>query len=130
MPQSSTIFDGICKCIEFAEYREQFTSHTKKTAQIGPGKICLATFSGKRLFFRFSTVCRRAIYNVPVERFLLVSFAVDICRCCRTVLGPLGCGIEAFTFFRSLKTFRLTFQRMRNKCKIINVQRNNKAFSA
>ena len=35
----------------------------------------------------------------------------------------------ALTFFRSLKTFRLTFLRMRNKCKIINVQRNNKAFS-
>jgi hypothetical protein len=35
----------------------------------------------------------------------------------------------ALTFFQSLKTFRLTFLRMRNKCKIINVQRNNKAFS-
>ena len=36
----------------------------------------------------------------------------------------------ALTFFRSLKMFRLTFLRMRNKCKLINVQRNNKAFSA
>ena len=35
----------------------------------------------------------------------------------------------ALTFFRSLKTFRLTFLRMRNKCKITNVQRNKKAFS-
>jgi len=35
----------------------------------------------------------------------------------------------ALTFFRALKTFRLTFLRMRNKCKITNVQRNNKAFS-
>ena len=32
-------------------------------------------------------------------------------------------------FFRTLKTFRLTFLRMRNKCKITNIQRNNKAFS-
>ena len=37
--------------------------------------------------------------------------------------------IVALTFFRSLKTFRLTFLRMRNKCKIINVQRNDKGFS-
>ena len=35
----------------------------------------------------------------------------------------------ALTFFRALKTFRLTFLRMRNKCNITNVQRNNKAFS-
>ena len=35
----------------------------------------------------------------------------------------------ALTFFRSLKTFRLTCLRMRNKCKIINVQRNKKSFS-
>ena len=38
-------------------------------------------------------------------------------------------GGVALTLFRSLKTFRLTFLRMRDKCKIINVQRNNKAFS-
>ena len=38
-------------------------------------------------------------------------------------------GGVALTFFRSLQTFRLTFLRMRNKCKITNVQRNNKAFS-
>ena len=31
----------------------------------------------------------------------------------------------ALTFLRSLNTFRLTFLRMRNKCKIINVQRND-----
>ena len=36
------------------------------------------------------------------------------------------CDVVALTFFRSLKTFRLTFLRMRNKCKIINVQRNDK----
>ena len=36
----------------------------------------------------------------------------------------------ALEFSRSLKTFRLTFLRMLNKCKIISVQRNNKAFSA
>ena len=35
----------------------------------------------------------------------------------------------ALKCFRSVNTFRLTFMRMRNKCKIINVQRNNKAFS-
>ena len=34
----------------------------------------------------------------------------------------------ALTFFRSSKTFRLTFLRMRDICKIINVQRNVKAF--
>ena len=34
----------------------------------------------------------------------------------------------ALTFFRSLKTFRLTFLRMRNKCKIINIQRKIKHF--
>ena len=34
----------------------------------------------------------------------------------------------ALTVFRSLKTSRLTFLRMRNKCKIIYVQPNNKAF--
>ena len=32
--------------------------------------------------------------------------------------------------FPVVKTFRLTFLRMRNKCKIISIQRNNKAFSA
>ena len=37
--------------------------------------------------------------------------------------------VVALKYFRSLKTFRLTFLRMRNKCKIIDVQRNNKAFS-
>ena len=35
----------------------------------------------------------------------------------------------SLTFFRALKTFRLTFLRKPNKCKITNVQRNNKAFS-
>ena len=30
--------------------------------------------------------------------------------------------------FQSLKTFRLTFLRMRDKCKILNVLRNDKAF--
>ena len=39
------------------------------------------------------------------------------------------CYVVALTFFCSLKTFRLTFLHMRNKYKIINVQRNNKAFS-
>ena len=39
------------------------------------------------------------------------------------------CSAVALKFFRSLKTLRLTFLRMRNKFKIINVQRNNKAFS-
>ena len=34
----------------------------------------------------------------------------------------------ALTFFRALKTFRLTFLRMRDICKIINVQRKDKAF--
>ena len=34
-----------------------------------------------------------------------------------------------FGNLRCRETFRLTFLRMRNKCKIINVQRNNKAFS-
>ena len=37
--------------------------------------------------------------------------------------------VVALTFFMSLETFLLTFLRMRNKCKIINVQQNNKAFS-
>ena len=37
--------------------------------------------------------------------------------------------VVALTFFRSLKTFRLTLLRMCNKCKIVNVQRNNKALS-
>ena len=31
------------------------------------------------------------------------------------------CTAVALTFFRSLKTFRLTFLRMRNKCQIINL---------
>ena len=35
----------------------------------------------------------------------------------------------ALTFFRSLKTFRLRFLRMRSKYKIINVARNDKIFS-
>ena len=35
----------------------------------------------------------------------------------------------ALTFFQSLKTFRLMFLHMHNKCKIISIQRNNKAFS-
>ena len=35
----------------------------------------------------------------------------------------------ALTFFRSLKTFRLTFLRMSDKCKIINVHPNDKGFS-
>ena len=46
--------------------------------------------------------------------------------------GPLDDASEqctvALTFFRSLKTFPLPFLRMRNKCKIINVQRNRKHF--
>ena len=37
-------------------------------------------------------------------------------------------GVVALTFFRPLKTCRLTFLHMRNKCKIVNVQRNNKGF--
>ena len=36
--------------------------------------------------------------------------------------------VVALTFYRSLQTFRLTFLRMRDKCKITNVQRNDKAF--
>ena len=31
--------------------------------------------------------------------------------------------------FPVVKTFRLTFLRMRNKCKIVNIQRNDKALS-
>ena len=34
----------------------------------------------------------------------------------------------ALTFFRALKTFRLTFLRMRDICNIINVQRKDKGF--
>jgi len=34
----------------------------------------------------------------------------------------------ALTFFRSLKTSQLTFLRMRDICKIVNVQRKDKAF--
>ena len=36
--------------------------------------------------------------------------------------------VVALTFSWSLKTFMLTLLRMRNKCKIINVQRNNNIF--
>ena len=35
---------------------------------------------------------------------------------------------RAFTFFRALSTIRVTCLRMRDKCKIINVQRNTKHF--
>ena len=34
----------------------------------------------------------------------------------------------ALTFFPALKTFRLMFLRMRDICKIINVQRKDKTF--
>ena len=36
--------------------------------------------------------------------------------------------VVALTFFRSLYIFRLTFLRMRDKCKIMNVQQHYKAF--
>ena len=45
----------------------------------------------------------------------------------KMVVGLVTCSAVALTFSRSLKTFWLTFLHMRNKCKIINVQRNNKA---
>ena len=38
------------------------------------------------------------------------------------------CGGVALTFFPALKTFQLTFLRMRDKCKIIDVQRKDNAF--
>ena len=37
--------------------------------------------------------------------------------------------VVALENFRSLKTFQLTFLRMRNKCNVINNQRHNKALS-
>ena len=62
----------------------------------------------------------------------LITCGVYVMTRWREVEFPLvtvDCGVVTLTFFRSLKTFRLTFLRMRNKCKIINIQRNNKAFS-
>ena len=38
--------------------------------------------------------------------------------------------VQALTFFLALLTFRLTFLRMRDISKIINVQRKDKAFMA
>ena len=37
------------------------------------------------------------------------------------------CSGVALKFFRALKTFQFTFLRMRDKCKIINVQRKDKS---
>ena len=44
----------------------------------------------------------------------------------RRLLGGRSCTFVALTFSRSLQTFRLTFLHMRDKCKIIIVQRNDK----
>ena len=70
--------------------------------------------------------CVRACIRVRnIQRFYIGIPAVVYDILCERHSTAIGSAVVALTFFRP---FRLTFLRMRDKCKIINMQRNDKAF--
>ena len=76
--------------------------------------------------------CRRntdSRYGSSRSRFAILQNTAEWQRDVTFSLVNVNGTVVALTFFRSLKTFRLTFLRMCNKCKIINVQRKDKAFT-
>ena len=107
----------------FFSERSYFTSNytIAKPSSLGSQNVTQYAYSMYSIVFICNLVSVFSIiaifiYGIAIVVNLNGVFCVKTRRCCAYI-------------FPVVKTFRLTFLRMRNKCKIIYVQRNNKAFS-